>query len=356
MKIPFDDVELGPLLGVGTVGAVYRAKLKGIESPIAIKLLQSPISQDKLVRARFRREMSILERMNHPNIIHYFGGGSRDDQLFYCMELVTTGTAKELLERFGQLAWPEVASIARQVASALQHAHNNGIIHRDLKPGNLFVTDQGQIKLGDFGIARDTHAADLTSEGLTVGTHAYMAPEQITGDDAITGKADLYSLGCVLFELLTGRKPFEGTNFAVLFEQHLRKPAPSVLEFVPNCPPALAQCIAQLLEKDPEQRPFNARVVQGTMMELLESAANRSPQPGHAQPGNSSQAASGASSIHKATGRDVGAGTVRDQGMESLSRKLNPPSQPTASWAALVILAAVVVVIIALASLSSAVP
>ncbi len=342
MKISFDQIELGQLLGVGTVGAVYRAKLKSHEEPIAVKLLQSPISQDVLVRARFRREMSILERMNHPNIIRYYGGGSRDDQLFYAMELVQTGTAKELLERFGSLSWQEVASIGRQVASALQHAHNNGIIHRDLKPGNLFVTEDGQIKLGDFGIARDTHAADLTSEGLTVGTHAYMAPEQITGDVNITGKADLYSLGCLLFELLTGRKPFEGTNFAVLFEQHLRTPAPSVLEFVPNCPPALANMIAQLLEKAPERRPFSARAVQAAMMQALE-ADGGSPVAAHT---HKAATQSGAPNSPDQSRRDVGAGSVIDKGMESISRKLSAPDARETSWRTLVILAVILIVVL----------
>jgi eukaryotic-like serine/threonine-protein kinase len=352
MKISFDDLEIGPLLGVGTVGAVYRASLRGMERPIAVKLLKSPISQDRLVRARFRREMAILERMNHPNIIRYYGGGSRDDQLFFCMELITTGTAKELLERFGQLAWTEVASIARQVASALQHAHNNGIIHRDLKPGNLFVTDQGQIKLGDFGIARDTHATDLTGEGLTVGTHAYMAPEQITGDAAITGKADLYSLGCVLFEMLTGRKPFEGTNFAVLFEQHLRKPAPSVREFHSGCPESLVQLIAQLLEKDPDKRPFNARAVQGAAISILAStkqAAVSLPR----QPALSLTAAGQQSVRFEATAHDVGAGAVKDVGMESLSRKLAVSGRNETSWRVLVVLAVVALIIVALASFFS---
>jgi eukaryotic-like serine/threonine-protein kinase len=351
MKITFDQIELGPLLGVGTVGAVYRAKFKSTGEQIAIKLLQSPISQDKLVRARFRREMSILERMNHPNIIRYYGGGSRDDQLFYAMELVTTGTAKELLERFGQLSWQEVASIGRQVASALQHAHNNGIIHRDLKPGNLFVTEGGQVKLGDFGIARDTHAADLTSEGLTVGTHAYMAPEQITGEANITGKADLYALGCVLFELLTGRKPFEGTNFAVLFEQHLRKPAPSVMDLIPDCPSSLAKTIAQLLEKDPNKRPFSARAVQAAMMQTLESAETALPaSPCNVHNANAPMSAAGAT---PGTLHDVGAANVVDRGMESISRKLAGPQEREISWRTLAILAALVVAaVILVASLT----
>ncbi len=244
-RITLEQIDLGDIIGTGTVGTVYRGRLKSTGENVAVKFLQPSISDDQLVRARFRREMSILSRLEHPHIIRYYGGSIHNDQLFYAMEALEGGTIKDLLERFGAMSWQEVASIGRQVSSALQHAHNHGIIHRDLKPGNLFLDSSGQIKLGDFGIARDTHSADLTHQGLTVGTHAYMAPEQITGDQDINGKADLYSLGCVLFELLCGQKPFAGTNFAVLFEQHLRKPAPRVTEFVSDCPPALADTIAE---------------------------------------------------------------------------------------------------------------
>ena len=218
-RLTFDAIELGRPLGVGTVGEVYAGKLKSGGQEVAVKILLHGVSQDALVRARFEREMLILEKLNHPNIIRYFGGGDHAGRLFYAMEMVSGGTVKDLLERFQRLSWREVASIARQVCSALQHAHNHGIIHRDLKPGNLFLDHEGHIKLGDFGIARDTHSADLTHQGLTVGTHAYMSPEQIVGAENISGKADLYSLGCVLFELLTGQKPFTGTNFADNFDK-----------------------------------------------------------------------------------------------------------------------------------------
>ncbi len=332
MKIDYDDLELGTVIGTGTVGTVYRATLKSTGQLVAVKLLQAEISRDPLVRARFEREMAILEKLRHPNIIHYYGDGSVGQQLFYAMEAIESGTIKETLARFGNLTWQEVATIARQVCSALQYAHNHGIIHRDLKPGNLFVTETGQIKLGDFGIARDTHSADLTNEGLTVGTHAYMAPEQIVGDANITGKADLYSLGCVLFELLTGHKPFPGTNFAVLFEQHLRTPAPPVTRYVSDCPPVLAKTIAQLLEKDPQQRPFNARVVQGAMYELLhpgDAPASHEPKLDAAQ--------------------DVAAASVVDPGMASLAHKLGPAEPRQVSWKVLALLALCAVVLVALA-------
>jgi serine/threonine protein kinase len=229
-----------------------------------------------------------------------------------------------------------VASIARQVSSALQHAHNNGIIHRDLKPGNLFLDVDGNIKLGDFSIARDVHSADLTETGLTVGTHAYMAPEQITGDSNISGKADLYSLGCVLFEILAGRKPFEGTNFAILFEQHLHKRAPKVDEFVNDCPAVLSRVIEQLLAKDPNDRPFNARSVQGLMTELLAEDFQ----------GKTKSADADASG-------DVGAATVIDPGMKLLARKLQLENAPPVSWRTMAYVGLVAVAIICIAAIAA---
>ncbi|MEM6470089.1 MAG: serine/threonine-protein kinase [Planctomycetota bacterium] len=261
------DYELGDILGVGTVGTIYIATDKRSGRTVALKKLHPRVSQNTLIRARFKREMTILERLRHPNIVAYLDGGRADDQsLFYCMEVVDGGTVDDLIQAGGPLPWSAVVETGRQVCSALQFAHNHGIVHRDLKPSNLFLTRDGTIKLGDFGIARDLTAGDLTAAGITVGTHAYMAPEQITGDQNLSGKADLYALGCCLFEMLTARKVFLGENYAQLFDQHLKEPAPSVRKFC-DCPESLDQVILLLLEKDPEKRPFNARQVQAVMLE-----------------------------------------------------------------------------------------
>lgn len=333
MKISIEDIDLGETLGKGTVGEVYRGCLKSDQQEVAVKFLQQAISQDKLVRARFEREMVILERLEHPHVIKYFGGGEFEGRLFYAMEVLDGGNVRDLLDRYGSLSWREVASIARQVCSALQHAHNHGIIHRDLKPSNLFLSSDAQVKLGDFGIARDTHSADITSQGLTVGTHAYMPPEQIKGESNVTGKADLYSLGCVLFEMLSGQKPFSGTNFAVLFEQHLFKPAPMVSELAPDCPTDLVKVIDQLLEKDPDERPFNARSVQGTMLQLLD--------------------ASSTSDSAETSPMDVGAGSVVDSGMELLRAKLQPPSGQQVSWRTLALVGIAAVILVFVAAMAS---
>jgi serine/threonine protein kinase len=257
-------------LGVGTVGTVYRAESPDIDYPVAVKLLHPTIAHDPNIVNRFQREITIMERLNHPHIVRNYGGGLMDSQYFYAMQLLDHGTLKERLDKHGPLPWPQAAALTSQIASALQHAHNHGIIHRDLKSSNLFFDDQGRIVLGDFGIARDTHDADVTGDGITVGTYAYMSPEQICADQEISGKADLYSLGCCLYEMLTGKPPFQGVNFAQIWDQHLHKKPPGLRAQGVDCPEWLEALVMKLLEKDPERRPFNARAVQGLIKDHLE--------------------------------------------------------------------------------------
>ena len=270
------DYQLGEVVGVGTVGTIYQATDIATGNEYAVKCLHASVNQDEMIRARFRRETMILERLDHPNIVKCFGGGEHkagDEEkgrLYYVMELVEGGTLKELLQMRGQFDWKVVIEVGRQLCSALQFAHNHGVVHRDLKPSNFFVTREGQIKLGDFGIARDLHAPDIAGQGITVGTHAYMAPEQIRGERSVSGKSDLYSLGCCLYEMLVGQTPFVGETRKELFDQHLTAEAPKVSSFV-ECPKELEVVITSMLAKSPEDRPFNARAVQRVMLELAES-------------------------------------------------------------------------------------
>lgn len=271
LSAQLENYEIGEVIGAGTVGTIYAATDHATGESVAIKKLHPGVSKDPLIRARFKRETVVMERLRHPNIIRSMGGGEDQGQLFYVMERLDGGTVKDLLLHCNAIKWPLVVEIGRQICSALQFAHNHGVIHRDLKPSNLFLTRNAEVKLGDFGIARDLQSTDITSSGMTVGTHAYMAPEQITGDSNVSGKADLYSLGCCLFEMLVGRTPFQGEHFAQLFEQHLKTPAPPIKDLVPGCPPALDEIIAKLLLKNPDDRPFNARQVQAVMLQLDES-------------------------------------------------------------------------------------
>lgn len=256
-------------LGVGTVGTVYRAESGDLDQPAAVKILHPSVAHDANMVDRFQREIVVMERMNHPNIIRHFGGGLMDGQYFYAMELLEHGSLKDRLVRHGPLKWPQAAAYTAQIAAALQHAHNHGVIHRDLKPSNLFFGSDGRLILGDFGIARDAHDSDITADGITVGTYAYMSPEQICADGSITGKADLYSLGCVAYEMLTGKTPFTGANFAQIWDQHLHKEPRGLREQGVDCPEWLETLVLDLLQKDPQKRPFNARAVQGQIRDRL---------------------------------------------------------------------------------------
>ncbi len=256
-------------LGVGTVGTVFRAESPDINGPVAVKLLHPTIAHDENIVDRFQREIIIMERLHHPHIVRVYGGGLMGGQHFYAMQLLNHGTLKDRLHKYGPLPWLQTAAFTSQIASALQHAHNHGIIHRDLKASNLFFGEDGRLILGDFGIARDTHEADVTADGITVGTYAYMSPEQICADKDITSQADLYSLGCVIYEMLTGKPPFLGANFAQIWDQHLHAQPKGLREQSVDCPEWLENLVMKLLEKEPQKRPFNARAVQGLIKDQL---------------------------------------------------------------------------------------
>ncbi len=351
------DYDLGDILGVGTVGTVYACREKSTGHSYALKKLHLAASRDPLIRARFKREISVMQRLDHPNIVTCYGGGeSTDGTLYYLMELVDGGTVKGLLQMQPRMPWPAVVYIGSQLCSALQCAHNNGVVHRDLKPSNLFLNRDADLRLGDFGIARDLHNTDLSASGMTVGTHGYMAPEQITGDDMVSGKADLYSLGCCLFEMLTGQAPFSGENAPLLFEQHLRATAPRVKSLAADCPDSLDTIVNELLAKKPDDRPFNARQVQGVMISLGEQVSERGdwglpPRDAHSDSGDDSNNADQA-----ATGEMRGADSVAALGHEILLSQIAKQRQGVVAkdigWGRIAVIAVVILLAIVAAFFS----
>ena len=263
-----EEFELGELIATGTAGKIYDATEIATGNSVAVKILPADVSKDQNIYIRFEREMVILGKLNHPNIVKYFGGGRIDGSLFYAMEKIEGGTLRQLIDRHRKLTWQETVRYGIRICSALQYMHNHGIIHRDIKPSNIFMTFDGEIKLGDFGIAFDSGEVNLTESGLIVGSYAYMSPEQIRGTQQTDSRADLYSLGCVLFEMLCGRPPFQGETFAKIFDQHLSATPPSIGEFVRDVPVQLRLLIRRLLEKERHKRPFNVRAAQGVLSEL----------------------------------------------------------------------------------------
>jgi eukaryotic-like serine/threonine-protein kinase len=272
--------RLGPYeilspLGAGGMGEVYRARDTRLGRDVAVKVLPQHLSSNSEVRARFEREAKTVSSLNHPNICTLFDVGREADTDFLVMELVEGETLATRLER-GALPAPEVLKIGVQVADALSRAHRAGVIHRDLKPGNIMLTRSGA-KLMDFGLARATGLAGpgsgsgltamthsptiaqpLTAEGTIVGTFQYMAPEQLEGKEADT-RSDIWSLGCVLYEMTTGKRPFEGRSQASLIAAILEhEPAP-IASLQPMSPPALDRLVRAMLAKDPDDRVQTAQ-------------------------------------------------------------------------------------------------
>ncbi|HEV3084998.1 MAG TPA: serine/threonine-protein kinase [Gemmataceae bacterium] len=248
-------------LGRGGMGKVYLAHGDSAEDRAALKVLSAELAQEAGFLQRFQREIEVLGQLSHPNIVRFFESGTHDGLFYYAMEYVPGDNFEQLLLQHGRLPWKEVLDAALQICPALKHAHDRGIIHRDIKPPNLLRDPTGVIKLTDFGIARVFAARHLTNTGGVVGTAEYLSPEQAQGKQA-TKRSDLYSLGVVLYHLLTGRPPFEGRSTAELLHKHAYGQFDRPIKIVLDLPHDLDEVVCQLLEKDPSRRPADGLVLQ----------------------------------------------------------------------------------------------
>ena len=297
--------KLGPYeilapLGAGGMGEVYRARDSRLSREVAIKVLPAHLSEMPEVRARFEREAQTVSSLNHPNICTLFDVGREGTTDYLVMELIEGDTLAERLKR-GPLPAPELLRLGAQIADALDRAHRAGVIHRDLKPGNVMLTRSGA-KLMDFGLARasgiggpagsasmaaltqsPTVAQALTAEGAIVGTFQYMSPEQLEGREA-DARSDIWALGCVLYEMATARRAFEGRSQASLIAAILEREAPSLAE-VPStsgtgtsssgatgAPQGLGRLVRACLVKDPEERIQTAHDVKLQLQWVAEGA------------------------------------------------------------------------------------
>jgi serine/threonine protein kinase len=269
--------EIESELGSGAMGTVYRAQFykDGKVLPVALKVVALGLLGNEGAMARFEREANILKQLRHPHIVKLYATGHYRKTPFIAMEYIEGEALDRVLARRSRLSWEEVAAYGKQLCEALQYAHEKGIIHRDLKPSNLMITREGTLKLTDFGIAKDTDVTALTGHNSTIGTAAYMSPEQCKGDKNLTNKSDLYSLGIVLFELLTGKKPFYADTTVDMFLKHVNEPAPRIGKQVNELPAKLEALILQLMEKDKEDRPVDAAWVARMLQEVEEDAFAR---------------------------------------------------------------------------------
>lgn len=258
--------EIGPYIvdkeiGSGAMGSVYRGRHRETGETVAIKIVAPNLAANDAAMTRFKREISILKQLDHPNIVKLVASGKFRGTPFYVMEYVSGESLDHVIERRNRITWEELVPIGQQLCAGLQHAHDRGIIHRDLKPSNLMVLKDGTVKLTDFGIAKDTDVTALTAANSTVGTASYMSPEQCRGTQDLTHKSDLYSMGIMFYELLTGRKPFQAESILDMFKQHIEGTFERPSRLVLDIPVWLDNLICHLMEKEPDKRPFNANVV-----------------------------------------------------------------------------------------------
>src|SRR5918998_829252 len=255
MQRPLIDgrYALGDLLGGGGMAQVYLAHDEVLSRDVALKILRGQYTDEEFVE-RFKREAKNAAALNHPNIVQVYDQGQTEDGTHYiAMEYVPGETLKSRMTREGPLDPGEAAGIASRVAEALAIAHERGIVHRDIKPQNVLLTPAGEAKVADFGIARAASSKTVTETNLILGTSAYMSPEQV-GGERVGAASDLYSLGVVLYEMLTGALPLRGDDPIATAMKHINQPAPHPRDANPTIPEGLDALSAKLLAKDPQER------------------------------------------------------------------------------------------------------
>ncbi|MEQ8454080.1 MAG: serine/threonine-protein kinase [Sandaracinaceae bacterium] len=264
-------------LGEGGMGTVFVAEHALSLRRVAMKIIKPELESSKVTRERFLRECHTLERIDSPHVVEVLEAGeSPANEIYLVMELLEGRTLGERIQAEGALPVWEACEIAAQIASALQAAHEVGIVHRDMKPDNVFLCEDGTVRVIDFGIARlldgqtvEGAGRKLTADGTIIGTPAYISPEQAAGR-AVEPTADLYSLGVVLFEMLTGDLPFWDDHPVMLLGLHLKQPPPKLADVHPagRFPPALEALVAALLAKKPGGRPSSAKDVEAALRAL----------------------------------------------------------------------------------------
>ncbi len=248
-------------IGSGGMSTVYRAHDETLERFVAIKLMNREVASDSDQLERFRREARAVARLSHPNIVHVIDAGEDESRPYIVFEYIDGETLKERIRRLGRLEIPEAVAYCVEIARALGAAHSNQVVHRDVKPQNVLIDHDGTAKVTDFGIARTLEEEGLTADGRVLGTTDYVSPEQALGQN-VTGQSDLYSLGVVLYEMLTGELPYRGENQVAVAMMHVREQVPDVRALRPEVSAAVAAVIERATAKElPRRYVDNAEMI-----------------------------------------------------------------------------------------------
>jgi serine/threonine protein kinase len=248
-----DRYEILEDLGEGGMGRVYRVIDKQIDEEVALKVLRPEIAADEKTIDRFRNELKLARKISHANVCRMYHLGIEDDIPYITMEYVSGEDLGAVIRRKGRLDVKEAVTLAGQVSAGLAEAHRLGVVHRDLKPQNIMIDRAGRARILDFGIARTVETTGSTETGMFIGTPDYMSPEQVSGQH-VDQRSDIYSVGIILFEMLTGRRPFLGDTPLAIALKHKTAPPPDPRELNPGIPEALGRVILKCLEKEPEKR------------------------------------------------------------------------------------------------------
>ena len=269
--------QLGQLLGQGGMGAVYRSFHPVLNQPVAVKVMQNTLAADPQAQQRFLREAQVVAGLAHPNIVNIFDVDIQGGRPYIVMEYLDAGSLADRLQA-GPLTQAAALQLAAPLADALEYAHQRGLVHRDLKPANVLLRPDGSPVLADFGLARPVQtdsAAQITATGAVMGTLAYMAPEQFSGQPT-DARADIYSFGVMLYEMLTGRLPFTGDSAQIMYG-HLQQPPPSLRVARPDLPDSIEQLVQRMLSKDPAWRPQRMAEVASALRAITAGTAATGP-------------------------------------------------------------------------------
>lgn len=272
-KILEGRYEIVSELGGGGMARVYRGQDRLLNRNVTIKILREQYASDKEFLARFQREAQAVASLSHPNVVSIYDVGQEDGLHYLIMEYVEGRSLKDLISERAPLPPLEAIDISLQICDALEHAHENGVIHRDIKPHNILITRNGRVKVTDFGIAQAVSEVTMSHSGTMIGSVHYLAPEQARGG-VIGATADIYSLGIVLYEMLTGDLPFHGETPVAVALKHLQESPRPVSVLNPNVPPALERIVMRTLEKDPSRRYPSAAALRSDLLAVKNALAD----------------------------------------------------------------------------------